>query len=297
MSTRRFGRYSVETSSEDKVLFADAGITKGQLIDYYEAVADTMLRHLRDRALTLHRFPDGIDADGFYQQQAGDYFPDWITRKTLSKEGGEVAHVVCDKAATLVYLANQACITPHCWLSRIDEPDQPDRIVIDLDPADDDFSKVREAARLVADAFDDLGLAVFLQVTGSRGIHVVAPIRRGPGFDDVRKRVREIADRLADEHADRLTVEQRKNKRGKRIYLDTSRLAYGQTMVAPYAVRAKPGAPVATPIKREELDDKDLSPRRWTIDTVLDRLDAEGDLWDGIGRAARDFAIEPRNGS
>jgi len=292
MSARRFGRYSVETSSEDKVLFPDAGITKGQLIDYYEAVADTMLRHLRDRALTLHRFPDGIDADGFYQQQAGDYFPDWITRKTLSKEGGEVAHVVCDKAATLVYLANQACITPHCWLSRIDEPDQPDRIVIDLDPADDDFGKVREAARLVADAFDDLGLAVFLQVTGSRGIHVVAPIRRGPGFDDVRKRVREIADRLADEHADRLTVEQRKNKRGKRIYLDTSRLAYGQTMVAPYAVRAKPGAPVATPIKREELDDKDLSPRRWTIQTVLDRLDAEGDLWDGIGRAARKLEIE-----
>jgi bifunctional non-homologous end joining protein LigD len=292
MSTRRFGRYSVETSSEDKVLFPDAGITKGQLIDYYEAVADTMLRHLRDRALTLHRFPDGIDADGFYQQQAGDYFPDWITRKTLSKKGGEVAHVVCDKAATLVYLANQACITPHCWLSRIDEPDQPDRIVIDLDPADDDFGKVREAARLVADAFDDLGLAVFLQVTGSRGIHVVAPIRRSPGFDDVRKRVREIADRLADEHADRLTVEQRKNKRGKRIYLDTTRLAYGQTMVAPYAVRAKPGAPVATPIKREELDDEDLSPRRWTIDTVLDRLDAEGDLWDGIGRAARDLDIE-----
>jgi len=292
MSTRRFGRYSVETSSEDKVLFPDAGITKGQLIDYYEAVADTMLRHLRDRALTLHRFPDGIDADGFYQQQAGDYFPDWITRKTLSKEGGEVAHVVCDKAATLVYLANQACITPHCWLSRIDEPDQPDRIVIDLDPSDDDFGKVREAARLVAEAFDDLGLAVFLQVTGSRGIHVVAPIRRGPGFDDVRKRVREIADRLADEHADRLTVEQRKNKRGKRIYLDTSRLAYGQTMVAPYAVRAKPGAPVATPIKREELDDKDLSPRRWTIQTVLDRLDAEGDLWDGIGRAARKLEIE-----
>lgn len=292
MSTRRFGPYSVETSSEDKVLFPDAGITKGQLIDYYEAVADTMLRHLKDRALTLHRFPDGIDADGFYQQQAGDYFPDWITRKTLSKEGGEVAHVICDKAATLVYLANQACITPHCWLSRIDQPDQPDRIVIDLDPADDDFGKVREAARLVADAFDDLGLAIFLQVTGSRGIHVVAPIRRGPGFDAVRKRVREVADRLANEHSDRLTVEQRKNKRGKRIYLDTTRLAYGQTMVAPYAVRAKPGAPVAMPIKREELDDKDLSPRRWTIETVIDRLDDQGDLWDGIGRAARDFAVE-----
>jgi bifunctional non-homologous end joining protein LigD len=292
MSTRRFGPYSVETSSEDKVLFPDAGITKGQLIDYYEAVADTMLRHLKDRALTLHRFPDGIDADGFYQQQAGDYFPDWITRKTLSKEGGEVAHVICDKAATLVYLANQACITPHCWLSRIDQPDQPDRIVIDLDPADDDFGKVREAARLVADAFDDLGLAIFLQVTGSRGIHVVAPIRRGPGFDAVRKRVREVADRLANEHSDRLTVEQRKNKRGKRIYLDTTRLAYGQTMVAPYAVRAKPGAPVAMPIKREELDDKDLSPRRWTIETVIDRLDDQCDLWDGIGRAARDFAVE-----
>jgi bifunctional non-homologous end joining protein LigD len=292
MTTRRFGPYSVEIKHADKVLFPDAGITKGQLIDYYQAVAEIMLPHLRDRALTLHRFPDGIGTDGFYQQQAGDYFPDWITRATLPKEDGEVAHVVCDKAATLVYLANQACITPHCWLSRTDAPDQPDRIVIDLDPADDDFGKVRAAARLVADAFDDLGLAVYLQVTGSRGIHVVAPIRRGPGFDAVRKRLRAIADRLADAHPDLLTMEQRKHKRGRRIYLDTTRLAYGQTMVAPYAVRARPGAPVATPIRREELDDDGLRSDRWTIDTVLDRLDALGDPWAGIGRTARDFDVE-----
>jgi len=288
MSTRRVGRYSIQTKHEDKVLFPQAGITKGQLIDYYEAVAETMLPHLRERALTLHRFPDGIEAGGFYQQQAADHFPDWITRKTLPKEDGEVQHIVCDQAATLVYLANQACITPHCWLSRIDEPQRPDRLVIDLDPADDaDFGKVRRTARRVAAAFDELDLQVFFQVTGSRGIHVVAPIRRGPSFDDVRERLRAIAAGLAEEHPDELTIEQRKNKRGNRIYLDTSRAAYGQTMVSPYAVRAKRGAPVATPIHRDELDDEDLHPQGWTLDSVRERLDEQGDPWRAITSAAR----------
>jgi bifunctional non-homologous end joining protein LigD len=292
VTTRRFGPYRVEIKHEEKVLFPDAGVTKGQLIDYYQAVAEVMLPHLRDRALTLHRFPDGIGTDGFYQQQAGDYFPDWILRKTLPKEGGEVEHLICNNTATLVYLANQACITPHCWLSRIDAPDQPDRLVIDLDPADGDFGKVRDAARLVADAFDELGLAVYAQVTGSRGIHVVAPIRRGPGFDAVRGRLRAIAGRLATEHPDLLTMEQRKDKRGRRIYLDTTRLAYGQTMVAPYALRARPGAPVATPILRDELDDDGLRPDRWNLESVLDRIADLGDPWKDIGRAARKLDLE-----
>ena len=144
----------------------------------------------------------------------------------------------------------------------------------------------------MAAAFDELDLAVYLQVTGSRGIHVVAPIRRGSGFDAVRERLRAVAGRLAGEHPDRLTVEQRKDKRGQRVYLDTSRLAYGQTMVAPYAVRARPGAPVATPIHRDELDDdSSLRPQHWTIDSVRRRLDEHGDPWSGIGRAARELPI------
>ena len=287
VSVRRFGPYHVETSNEGKILFPADRLAKGDLIGYYVRVAGTMLPHLRGRPLTMHRFPDGIERPGFYQKQAPDYFPGWIQRKTLPKQGGEVTHVLCENAATLVYLADQACITPHVWLSREDQPDRPDRMVFDLDPADDDFEKVRFAARLVADSFEQLGLAVYLQLTGSRGIHLVAPIRRGPGFEEVRALARAIAGQLAAERPERLTVEQRKDQRGDRVYLDTGRNAYAQTMVAPYAVRALAGAPVATPIERRELDDPELHPRRFSFEGVLRRLAARGDPWRDMSRHGR----------
>lgn len=291
MATRRFGPYTVETTSEDKVFFPDAGITKGELIDYYERVAGVMLPHLRDRPLTMHRFPDGIGEEGFYHKDAPEHFPEWIERAPLEKkDGGVVDYVVCGNAATLVFLANQGCVTPHVWTSRRDEPRRPDRIVIDLDPSGDDFDGVRAAAGWTADLLEELGLRVFLQVTGSRGIHVVAPIRRDTGFDEARGFARAVALRLAARHPDALTIEQRKRERGGRIYLDTGRIAYGQTMVAPYSVRARPGAPVATPIDREELSRSDLDPRAWTIRNLFRRLDGREDPWSGIGRAARSLA-------
>lgn len=291
MTARRYGPYTVDTAHERKVLFPDAGITKGDLIDYYDRIADVILPHMRGRPVTMHRFPDGIEEEGFYHKNVSDYFPGWIKRVTVErKEGGAIEHVLCENAATLVYLADQACITPHVFLSRADRLDVPDRLVVDLDPSDGNFEEVREAARICAQRFQEAGLAVFLQLTGSRGIHVVAPIERGPGFDAVRKVARSLAGQLAEEHPKLLTVEQRKEKRGRRVYLDTARNAYAQTMVTPYAVRSRPGAPVATPITLEELEDSDLSPRKYTIKNVFRRLARIYDPWKGMGRKARSLA-------
>ncbi|MGH8162221.1 MAG: non-homologous end-joining DNA ligase [Gammaproteobacteria bacterium] len=267
-------------------MFPDAGITKGDLIDYYLKVADMMMPHIKNRALTLHRFPDGIGADGFYQQNASDYFPDWIPRATLGKGKDKTEHAVCNDTATLVYLANQAVITPHVWLSRTDQPDHPDRMIFDLDPADDDFDTVRSAARALHEALDTLDLACFLMTTGSRGLHVVVPLDRGSDFDAVRDFARRLADRVTERAPDEFTTEQRKNKRAGRLFLDTTRNAYGQTAVAPYAVRAKPGAPVAAPLEWKELNDAKLTSRRYHLGNIARGLRQREDPWRSIGRHA-----------
>jgi len=289
MSIEHFGRYSVELSNTDKVLFPDSGITKGDLIAYYRQVAEVMVPHMENRPLTLHRFPDGIDEEGFYQQESSDYFPDWIkTRQTprADYDDGTVEHVLCNNPATLVYLANQAVITPHGWLSRAPRLSKPDRLIFDLDPADGDFNSVRRTAGQVAELMQKLGLTPYAMTTGSRGLHVVAPLRPDSDFEAVRELARDMAALLAQRHSEQLTVEQRKNKRRGRIYLDIMRNAYGQTSVIPYAVRAKPGAPVATPLELAELDDSKLEPRRWHLKNILRRLGQKGDPWGGIQRHA-----------
>jgi bifunctional non-homologous end joining protein LigD len=289
MGVARIGPYRVELSSPGKVLFPDSGITKGELVRYYRDVASFMLPHLEDRPLTLHRYPDGIDAADFYQQEAADYFPDWIETCRVPRAGNggaPVRHVLCNNTATLVYLANQAAITLHGWLSRAPRLTRPDRLVFDLDPADGDFDAVREAARQVAALMQEIGLTPFAMTTGSRGLHVVAPLRIGSGFDEVRELAREMARRLAHHHAEALTIEQRKKRRRGRIYLDIMRNAYGQTAVAPYAVRALPGAPIATPLALDELGEGRLDPRRWHLKNILRRLGQKGDPWAGIRRHA-----------
>ncbi|MBN2205351.1 MAG: non-homologous end-joining DNA ligase [Thermoleophilia bacterium] len=278
---------SVEVSREDKVLFPEDGVTKGDLIEYYRRVAPVMLRHLRDRPLVMQRFPDGIDGEGFYQKDTPEYFPDWIERVSVEKEGGTVEHVVCSAAADLVYLADQACITPHVWLSTVGDLRRPDRLVFDLDPPNGDAGPVRRAARDVRDLVDEIGLVPFLMTTGSRGYHVVVPIRREMGFDDARRLARDAARVLAARRPEELTVEQRKEKRGDRVFVDYLRNSYAQTQVAPYAVRARPGAPVATPIDWDELGSVD--PRRYDIDAALRRLRQKDDPWEDLPRHARAF--------
>jgi bifunctional non-homologous end joining protein LigD len=287
----RAGRRTVGITRPDKPLFP-CGITKADLARYYEAVADAMLPHLAGRPLNLERFPDGIEGHRLVQQSAGKYFPGWIARAQTPKKGGSVEHVVARDAATLVYLAGQAALTLHRWLSRTDRLDRPDVLVVDLDPSDPS-SDVRGAAVRFGALLRDLGLEPFAMTTGSRGFHVVAPLQRRADFDAVRAFARDLARLAAARDPEQLTVEQRKAKRGGRILVDVMRNAYGQTAVAPYSVRPRPGAPVATPLRWEELEDPQTRPDGWTLRTLPDRLERDGDPWRAIGRSARALG-EPR---
>jgi bifunctional non-homologous end joining protein LigD len=279
---------SVEITHPDKLLFPDDGVTKADLANYYEAVSDWMLPHIRNRPLSLMRFPDGIGGHGFFHKNVPDYFPDFVKRVEVEKRGGTLTHAVACNPETLVYLVGQNTITPHVWLSRADRLRQPDRIVFDLDPAPGaDFAAVRRAARRTGDLLRELGLEPFAQVTGSKGIHVWTPLRRRATFEDVRPFARAVAERLTARHPDELTLEFRKAERGGRILVDIMRNAYAQTAVPPYAVRPLPGAPVATPIEWGELSDSKLRADRWTVKNVLRRLAAKDDPWADIASYAR----------
>lgn len=280
----RIGGHTLEVSNIDKVFFPQDGITKGDLIDYYQNIGNVMVPYLKDRPLSMHRFPDGIEKEGFFQQEIGDYYPDWMERVTLKKEGGSITHVLCQNTATLVYLANQACITPHIWLSRKDRLEYPDQIIFDLDPPGNDFAPVREAALLLRTFLKDLGLATFVKTTGSRGLHVLVPLDRSADFSAVHNFAHNAVNVLAQHESAKLTGEQRKEKRDGRIFLDYMRNSYGQTAVAPYAVRAKPGAPVATPLYWDELSDRKLQSQSYTIKNVSQRLAETGDPWNGLWR-------------
>ncbi|GGR61253.1 non-homologous end-joining DNA ligase [Streptomyces roseolus] len=269
---------TVEIKRAGKELFPDDGITKADLADHYRRVGPRILPHLRGRPLMLERYPDGIGGGRFMQKDTPDHFPDWIHRAELPKEGGTVTYAVCDDLASLLYLVGQACITPHRWLSKADRPDHPDRLVFDLDPPGEDFAPVRRTAARLRELLDELGLPAALMTTGSRGLHVVVPLDRRTAFDEVRAFAGDVAELLAARHPDELTTAARKQAREGRLYLDIQRNGYGQTAVTPYAVRARPGAPVATPLSWAELDAPDLTPRRWTLADIHERLE-DDDPW------------------
>jgi bifunctional non-homologous end joining protein LigD len=245
-----------------------------------------MVPLVRDHPVAMHAFPGGVEAPGYFMKDVPDHFPAWIRRVTVAKRGGRITHVLANDAATLAYLANQNCITPHVWTSRADRPREPDRIVFDLDPPGTRYADVRAAARALGDIARDLGLEPFAMTTGSRGLHVVTPLRRGRDYEDVHAFARSVARLLAEQDPRKLTTEVRKAKREERIFVDVGRNAYAQHAVAPYAVRPREGAPVATPLRWQELEDRRLRPDRWTIRTLPERLDAAGDPWEGFRRAA-----------
>ena len=293
MGSKRSGRYIIKTSSEDKILFPKSGITKGELIDYYEEIAPIMLPYIKNRPLTMHRFPDGIGHEGFYQKDASDYFPDWIKRAPIEKkEGGITEYVVCQNAATLVYLANQGCITPHVWLSKVDKLDVPDRMIFDLDPTEDDFSAVKKGAQLLKELLDSLGLPSVVMTTGSRGLHVLVPLKRTTPFDVVREYALTIAQHLVVLHPEQFTVQLRKEKRESKLFIDYLRNASTATSVAPYAVRAKEGAPVATPLFWHELG-RISTAQAYTIKNIFRRLGKQDDPWNGVMKSAVSLKKHP----
>jgi len=286
------GRRIVRVSHPDKVLFPQAKVTKRDLAGHYEAVAPAMIPYVRERPLALQVFPNGIEQHGFFMKAVPDYFPDWVARVTVPKKGGTVTHALANDAATVVYLAGQNVVTPHTWLSRADEPRRPDRLIVDFDPSPGGrFADVRAAAREAGRRLEDAGLATYAMVTGSRGVHVVAPLRRGPSFTDVHRFARAIAEEMVADNPGKLTLEWKKADRGSKIYVDVNRIAYAQHAVAPYGVRARPKAPTAMPIHWDELDDARLKPDRWTVKNAVARLEDAGDPWKGMMRRARKLPV------
>jgi bifunctional non-homologous end joining protein LigD len=282
------GTRTVRLTHPERPLWPGDGITKGDLYDYFGAVAPVMLPHVRDRPVSLQRFRESVDQGGFFQKEIPRGAPDWVHRVRVDKHGGSVCHVLANDRETLQWLAQQGCVTPHVFTARADRLDRPDRLVIDLDPTLDDFDGVRRAALACGDALRERGLEPFAMVTGSRGVHVVSPLKRTRDVEDVLAWSRAFAEELADADAGALTTEFRKDKRGDRIYVDVARNGPAQTVVPPYAPRPRPHAPVATPLRWEELEDPGLRPDAWTLRTVGDRLDAlGGDPWAAIGDAAR----------
>jgi bifunctional non-homologous end joining protein LigD len=298
VSELKVGDHTIEVSRPDKVLFPSDMITKAELVDYYRQVGPVMIPHLRNRPVMMQRFPDGIDSEGFIQQQIPDYFPEWIQRVTVPKEQGAITHALCNDVASLVYMANQACITLHTWLSRADRIECPDQMIFDLDPphhdldpAHDDFTQVRSSALALRDLLDELGLVGFVKTTGLFGAHVVVPLDRSATFDEVRAFAREVAAELVRRDPQHLTTEMRKEKRRGRLLVDVMRNAYGQTAVAPYSVRAFAGAPVAMPLAWHDLERAQIGPRTFTIRNVNEYLQMNGNPWSGIGKRAH--SIKP----
>jgi bifunctional non-homologous end joining protein LigD len=282
------GRRTIEISHPAKALFRRPTITKLTLARYYEHVAEAMVPHVRDRPLALQAFPQGIDGHGFFLKAVPSHFPDWIATAEVPKRGGSLTQILAQNAATLVYLAGQNVVTPHIWLSRVDELRKPDRLIIDLDPAEGvTFANVRSAARRAGEWLRAAGLNPYAMLTGSRGVHVVCPLRRGPGFTEVHRFARALAEAMVSEDPRHLTLEWHRAERGRRIYLDVNRIAYAQHAVAPYGVRPRPRGPVAMPIEWEELSDPRCRPDRYTVRTAAARLRSDGDAWQGIGRHAR----------
>jgi bifunctional non-homologous end joining protein LigD len=278
--------HEIEISNREKVFFPKVNLTKGDLIDYYADLAEVIVPYLKHYPVSMQRFPEGIDSEGWYAKDAQDYFPDWVKHvKFPKKEGGSFNAPVIDSKATLVYLADQAVITFHAYLSRADDLKHPDKMVYDLDPPEDtqDFDAVRFAALKLHKALSELDLKTWVQTTGSEGFHVVIPLDRDWGFDKVKDFADDVSLLLVRRYPEKLTLEQRKKKRKGRIYMDTFRNSYGATCVAPYAVRARPTASVATPVTWDEVA-SGANPRDWTVKNIRNRLGQIDNPWQGILR-------------
>jgi len=272
----------------EKVLFPDDGITKGELAQYYEAIAPLMVPHMAGRPVTMERYPSGIGHKGFFHKDVSKGFPAWLERVEVPKKDGTVHHPIVSDARSLLWLANQNCITPHVWPSRTPNLYHPDVCVFDLDPAvDDDPANLRRAAMQLRALLDELELPSWVKTSGSKGFHIVVPLDGTADFGEVAHVGHAVGRMLVARDPEHLTQEFHKVDRAGRILVDTGRNGYSATFAAAYAVRAKPGAPVSAPCTWEELESGAVGPQAFTLRTMADRVGRVGDLWADIATGAR----------
>ena len=286
----RSGKRLLKLSNLDKVFFPEDGITKGDLLAYYRAVAPVVLPHVKDRPFTMKRYPDGIVGGHFFQKDAPVHMPEWIatrefevsTRESPRQRRKIRAPLVNDELA-LLWMVNIGCIDLNTWYSRVDRPERPDFVLFDLDPAADvGFAEVIEVALLIKGVLDALGLAGFAKTSGSDGMHVLVPIDRRYGYEKTREFVEIVAGTLARTHRGLVTTEWSKAKR-RGVLIDANQNGEGKTIASVYSVRPHPGAPVSTPLQWDEVR-PGLDPRAFGMQEVLARIERHGDLFEGVLR-------------
>ena len=272
----------------DKVMFPDDGITKGELAAYYEAIAPVLLPHIRNRPVTMERYPAGIGKKGFWQKDVSKGFPDWLQRVAVPKKDGTVHHPLVTDLRSLLWVVNQNTITPHVWVTRVPDLYHPDVCVFDLDPSRDDEPEVlRDATLALRDLLEELGLPSWVKTTGSKGFHIVVPLDGGARTDEVERFAHAVGRLMVARDRDHLTQEFSKADRGGRILVDTGRNGYSATFAVAYAVRAKAGAPVSAPCTWQEVERGEVVPRSFTVRTLPERIAGVGDLWADLKRRGR----------
>ena len=274
----------------EKLLFPEDGITKGEMAAYYEAIAPVMLPHIRARPITMERYPAGIGRKGFMHKSVVKGFPPWLERVAVPKKDGTVHHPIITDVRGLLWLANQNCITPHVWGTRVPDLLHPDICVFDLDPSIDDADMLRDAALALRALLDELGLPSWLKTSGSKGFHIVVPLDGGADVGEVSGFAHAVGRVLARRDPRHLTLEFSKADRGTRVLIDTGRNEYHATFAAVYAVRPKPGAPVSAPCTWAELEADEVGPRTFTLRGMADRIADVGDLWSDLHDHARSLA-------
>lgn len=281
----------ITISHPDKLLFPDDGITKGELAEYYEMIAPAMLPHIIGRPVTMERFHRGIGAPGFFQKDVNKGFPSWLERVEVPKQGGTVHHPLVTDTRSLVWLANQNCITPHVWTRRVSDLRHPDICVFDLDPPDGAAPEaLRTAVLELRDLLSELGLASWVKTTGSKGFHVAVSLDGSVDLPTAAHFADAVGTLLARRDPKRLTQEFHKVDRDGRILVDTGRNNYSATFAAAYAVRARPGAPISAPCTWEEVERRDVVPRTFTLRTMKARVLSAGDAWADLLRRKQPLA-------
>jgi bifunctional non-homologous end joining protein LigD len=281
------GRRRLRLTSPDKLLFPGDGVTKRDLADYYAAIGETLVPHLRNRPFTLKRYPYGIRGQPYFAKQAPKGKPSWVpTRqfRTWPREGGSrlVDFALVNEPAAAVWMVQMNCIDMNAWYSRVDKPERPDYVVFDLDPPEsrNGFAQAIEVAHLVREALEQLELRSYVKTSGADGIHVLVPIARRSTYKDTYDLAELVSRGLEAEHPGLVTTEWLKKKR-RGVLVDHRQNGHGKTIASVYSVRPKPGAPVSTPLEWDEVNDK-LNPSIYTMPVVLERVRQHGDLYAGV---------------
>lgn len=281
-SSATIGGRELSLSNLDKIYWPRDGYTKGELIHYYAEIASYLLPYLHERPLVFTRYPDGIDGNSFYQKNAPEYLPDWIpTYHWQSQDKTSNNLILAEETAALAWLANQAHLEIHPWLSRQNSILYPDFIVFDLDPYEGcPFQVVVEIARLLKQLLDDMGLRTYLKTSGASGLHIFLPVVNKYDYAQGRNWAGKLAGLVCQAMPDKATIERSVKDRGNRVYVDYMQNVVGKTLCSPYSVRPRDGAPVSTPLRWEELPD--ISPRDFNIKTIFTRVERLGDLFSPV---------------